>query len=86
MVFSVDHQISSNIKVDDKVNKKVRINNFTNEVKTKKLKKPKIKKEVPKKKTEYSCEFCNEIFTRKDRLDRHMFAHTGKVRKKYFFH
>lgn len=28
----------------------------------------------------YKCSFCKESFKRKDRLDRHLFKHTGKVR------
>lgn len=29
----------------------------------------------------YLCQVCNETFKKKDLLDRHMFTHTGKVRR-----
>lgn len=31
----------------------------------------------------YSCPLCNVPIKKKDLLDRHMFKHTGKVRKKF---
>lgn len=45
-----------------------------------KAKKKKPKSKNIENKIKYSCEFCNEVFARKDRLERHRFTHTKKVK------
>lgn len=40
-----------------------------------------IRKDLGVETFKYSCSVCDEFFKKKDLLDRHMFKHTGKVRK-----
>lgn len=80
MVSYADYyHLATSLDIDAKhyINKEaIEVNPGMKYVKTKK-KKAKSKIEN---KTKYSCEFCNEVFARKDRLDRHRFTHTKKVK------
>lgn len=68
---------NENIKIKPKLEELNEINSIKKE--------EDIKQEIVDKKVKsrtrgsYFCEFCKKVFKRKDRLDRHIFSHTGIV-------